>query len=125
MNNYFVKREMYRPWNLRSLSPNEITEDLFKLELRAFFPGCKFFENEEIIYTVVQFYNKNLDMTGGFYTIYFIKETEKVCVLVGNLAEKKFSYYSGAFAREVLTEHFLAMLKDINESSYISYDFVG
>lgn len=125
MNNYFVKREMYRPWNFRCLSPNEITEDLFKLELRTFFPGCKFFENEEIIYTVVQFYNKNLDMTGGFYTIYFIKETKKVCVLVGNLAEKQFSYYSGAFAREVLTEHFVAMLKDINESSYISYDFVG
>lgn len=125
MNNFFVKREMYRPWNFRCISPNEITEDLFKLELRAFFPGCKFFENEEIIYTVVQFYNKNLDMTGGFYTIYFIKETKKVCVLVGNLAEKKFSYYSGAFAREVLTEHFVAMLKDINESSYISYDFVG
>lgn len=38
---------MYRPWNFRYISPNEITEDLFKLELRAFFPGCKFFENDE------------------------------------------------------------------------------
>lgn len=125
MKNYFVKRPIYRPWNFRYRSPNEITKDLFTLELRAFFPGCKFFENDEIIYTVVQFYNMNLDMTGGFYTIYFIKETEKVCVLMGNLAEKKFAYYSGAFSEEVKPEHFVNMLKDINESSYISYDFVG
>ena len=38
---------MYKPWNFRYLSPNEITEDSFKLELRAFFPGCKFFENDD------------------------------------------------------------------------------
>ena len=115
MNNYFVKREMYRPWNFRYLSPNEITEDLFKLELRAFFPGCKFFDNDEIIYTVVQFYNKNLDMTGSCYTIYFIKETEKVCVLMGNLAEKNFSYPSRSSfsqlsrSRRIFFSTFLAM----------------
>lgn len=125
MRQYFVKREMYKPWNFRYLSPNEITEDSFKLELRAFFPGCKFFENDEIIYTVVQFYNKKLDMTGGFYTIYFIKETEKVCVLIGNITEKNFTHYTGAFAEEVIPKHFVNMLRDINESSYISYDFVG
>lgn len=64
-------------------------------------------------------------MTGSFYTIYFIKETEKVCVLMGNITEKKFSHYTGAFAEEVIPEHFVNMLRDINESSYISYDFVG